>query len=111
MKTSDIKVPLQDHPATLTRVEILNTVFRPTDNVIKKAQAFSFKSVYHNVLHWVWYTLSHYYKTTVAITLITYTQPNFKQTGDNVTGVRQTRVKHLILKSRLDKGKCDKCRH
>jgi hypothetical protein len=101
MPSSDIKVPIQGHQVTLTRVEIMNIVFRPTDNVKKKAQAFSCKSVYHNALHWVWYTLTHYYKTTVPITLITYTQPNFTQTGDNVTGMRQTRVKHLILKSQL----------
>jgi hypothetical protein len=101
MPSSDIKVPLQDHQPTLTTVEIMNIVFSPTGNVKKKAQVFSFKSVYHNALHWVWYTLTHYYKTTVPTTMITYTQPNFTQTSNNVTGMRQTRVKHLILKSQL----------
>jgi len=50
MPSSDIKVPLQVDQATLTRAEIMNIVFRTTDNVKKKAPAFSFKSVYHNAL-------------------------------------------------------------
>jgi hypothetical protein len=46
MPSYDIKVPLQDRQATLTRVDILNIVFCPTANITKKAQAFFFKSVY-----------------------------------------------------------------